>query len=118
VTRWALVTLGTFIVLGAAGVAVARFFGKSGSRLSIQVAVVSQWLAAYVLWSFVVALAMKYRALGSYEAWWFVPFALAIGWWHYRVRLSAGRERALSIFVGAQLVWLSVVLLQAGLLMP
>ena len=117
-TRWAVLTLGAFIVLGAAGVAVARFFGKSGSRLSVQVSVVSQWLGAYVLWSFVAALAAKYGALGRYEAWWFVPFALAVGWWHYRARVTAGPERGLTIFVGAQLAWLAIVLLQAGVLTP
>jgi hypothetical protein len=116
VTRWALVTLGVFILLGAAGVAVARFFGKSGSRLSIQVTVVSQWLGAYILWSFAAALAAKYGALHGYEVWWFVPFAFAVGFWQYRVRVTAGAERALTIFVGAQLVWLAVLLVQAGIL--
>jgi hypothetical protein len=116
VTRWALVTLGAFILLGAAGVAIARFLGKSGSRLSVQVAVVSQWLGAYILWSFAAGLAAKYGALHGYDVWWFVPFALAVGWWQYRVRVTAGAERALTIFVGAQLAWLAVILYHAGLL--
>ena len=117
-TRWAVVTLGTLILAGAAGVAIARFFGKSGSRLSIKVTVVSQWLGAYILWSFAAALAATYGGLEGYEVWWFVPFAVVVGWWHYRVRLTAGSERALTIFVGAQLVWLIVVLFQTGILMP
>jgi hypothetical protein len=118
VTRWALLTLGAFIALGALGVAAARFFGKSGTRLSIQVTVVAQWLGAYVLWSFAAGLASKYRLIEDYEAGWFVLFALVLGWWHYRVRVRAGAERALAIFVGAQLVWLVVILVRNGLLVP
>jgi len=115
VTRWALLTLGAFLVLG---VAAARFFGKSGSRLSVQVSVVAQWLAAYVLWSFAAGLAAKYRLIAEYEAGWFVLFAVLAGWWHYRVRVRAGAERGLAIFVGAQLVWLAVILVRNGLLAP
>lgn len=117
-TRWALLTLAAFIALGVLGVAVARFFGKSGSRLSIQVSVVAHWLAAYVLWSFAAALAAKYRLISDYEAGWFVLFALAAGWWHYRVRLASGVERGLAVFVGAQLVWLAVILIRNGVLIP
>jgi len=118
VTRWALLTLGAFLVLGVLGVAAARFFGKSGSRLSVQVSVVAQWLAAYVLWSFAAGLAAKYRLIAEYEAGWFVLFAVLAGWWHYRVRVRAGAERGLAIFVGAQLVWLAVILVRNGLLAP
>ena len=117
-TRWALLTLGAFIALGALGVATARFFGKSGSRLSIQITVVAQWLAAYVLWSFAAGLASKYHLIGEYEAGWFVLFAIVLGWWHYRARVTAGAERGLAIFVGAQLVWLAVILVRNGLLAP
>ena len=105
-------------MLGALGIATARFFGKSGSRLSIQVTVVAQWLGAYVLWSFAGGLAAKYRLIADYEAGWFVLFALAVGWWHYRIRISAGAERGLAIFVGAQLVWLAVILVRNGVLAP
>jgi hypothetical protein len=118
VTRWALLTLGAFVALGALGVAIARFFGKSGSRLSIQIAVIAQWLAAYVLWSFAAGLASKYRLIADYDAEWFVLFAVVLGWWHYRVRMRAGAERGLAIFVGAQLVWLVVILVRNGLLTP
>jgi hypothetical protein len=118
VTRWALLTLGAFILLGALGVATARFFGKSGSRLSIQVTIVAQWLGAYVLWSFAAGLAAKYRLITDYEAGWFVLFALVAGWWHYRVRLTAGAERGLAIFVGAQLVWLAIILVRNRVLIP
>jgi hypothetical protein len=118
VTRWALVTLGVFILLGVVGVGVARYFGKSGSRLSVQISVVAHWMAAYVLWSFAAGLASKYRFIGDYEAGWFVPFGLIGGWWHYRARLAGGAERGLAIFVGAQLVWLAIILVRNGLLSP
>lgn len=117
-TRWALLTLGAFIALGALGVAAARFFGKSGSRLSIQITVVAQWLGAYVLWSFAAGLASKYQFIADYEAGWFALFAIVLGWGHYRVRLTAGAERGLAVFVGAQLVWLAVILVRNGLLAP
>lgn len=117
-TRWALVTLGAFILLGVLGIAAARFFGKSGGRLSIQVTIVAQWLGAYVLWSFAAGLAAKYRLITDYEAGWFVLFAIVAGWWHYRVRVAGGPERGLAIFVGAQLVWLAVILVRNGMLAP
>jgi hypothetical protein len=115
VTRWAILTLGVFLVLGVIGVATARFFGKSGSRLSIQVSVVAHWLAAYVLWSFLAGLAAKYRIIHSYEAGWFVLFALAGAWLHYRARVAGDAERGLAVFVGAQLVWLFLILLRNGI---
>jgi hypothetical protein len=118
VTRLALVTLGVFIVLGVVGVATARFFGKSGSRLSVLVAVVASWLGAYVLWSFATAMAARYGVVTADEPAWFALFALAAGWWHYRVRVLAGRDRALVVFVGAQLVWLLVLLYRNGVLTP
>jgi hypothetical protein len=116
VTRWALVTLGALILLGAIGVAAARFFGKSGSRLSIQISVVAHWLGAYILWSFAAGLAAKYRLIEHYEAGWFVLFALAAGWVHYRARLAGDTERGLVVFVGAQLLWLGVILVRNGML--
>jgi hypothetical protein len=118
VTRFALATLGAFILLGVIAIATARFFGKSGSRLSIQVSVAAHWLAAYVLWSFAAGLAAKYRLIVDYDAGWFVPFALVGGWWHYRARLAGGLERGLAVFVGAQLVWLVLILYRNGLITP
>jgi hypothetical protein len=115
VTRWALLTLGAFLVLGVIGVATARFFGQSGSRLSIQVSVVAHWLAAYVLWGFAAGLAARYRLIHSYESGWFVLFALAGAWLHYRARLAGDAERGLAVFVGAQLVWLFLILLRNGI---
>jgi hypothetical protein len=118
VTRWALLTLLAFVALGVLGVAIARLFGKSGSRLSVQISVVAHWIAAYVLWSFAAGLAAKYRIIADYHAEWFVLFAVVCGWWHYRVRLSGGAERGLAIFVGAQLVWLAMILVRNGVLIP
>jgi hypothetical protein len=118
VTRWAFLTLGAFIILGVVGVATARFFGKSGSKLSIQISVAAHWFAAYVLWSFAAGLAAKYRLIVDYEAGWFVLIALVGGWWHYRALLTGGLERGLAVFVGAQLVWLAVILYRNGLLIP
>ena len=48
-TRWALLTFLTVLILGAATVVVARFFGRSQSRASILVSVISHWLAAYAV---------------------------------------------------------------------
>jgi hypothetical protein len=118
VTKWALATLGAFILLGVLGVTTARFFGKSGSKLSIQISVAAHWFAAYVLWSFTAGLAAKYRIIGEYEAGWFALFALIAGYVHYRARLAGDAERGLAVFVAAQLVWLFVILYRNGLLIP
>ena len=117
-TKWALVTVGAFILLGLVGVATARFFGKSGSKLSIQISVAAHWFAAYVLWSFAAGLAVKYRLISEYEAGWFVLFGLVGGWVQYRARLAGDAERGLAIFVGAQLVWLLLILYGNRLLIP
>jgi hypothetical protein len=116
VTRWAFAIIGAFIALGLLGVATARFFGKSGSRLSIQISVAAHWLAAYVLWSFAAGLAAKYHVIADYEAGWFGLFALVGGFIHYRARVAGDDERGLAVFVGAQLVWLLVILLRNGIL--
>ncbi|MBI4594600.1 MAG: hypothetical protein HY728_10330 [Candidatus Rokubacteria bacterium] len=117
-TRWALATLVAVLLAGAATVAVARFFGKSGSRASVLVSVVAHWLGAYAVWNFAGGLALYYGALSAYNGTLFAVLALVVGYWHYRTRLSAGPEPALAVFVGAQLVWLVVVLAQNGLFGP
>ena len=43
-------------------------------------------------------------------------FALAAGWVHYRARLAGDTERGLVVFVGAQLLWLGVILVRNGML--
>ncbi len=114
--RWALATLVGLLLAGAAAVTVARFFGKSGSRISILVSVVAQWLGAYVLWNFAGGLALHYGWLGTYDGTLFGLLALGMGWWQYRTRLRAGRQAGLTIFVGGQLAWLIAVGVQNGLL--
>ncbi|OLD39591.1 MAG: hypothetical protein AUI57_02760 [Candidatus Rokubacteria bacterium 13_1_40CM_2_68_8] len=116
VTRWALVTLGALLVLGGATVAVARFFGKSGSRASIVVSVVARWLAVYVLWSFAGGLALTYGLLATYYSPAFAVIGLFGALCEYRARVRVGRERGLAIFVGVQLAWLVFVLFQNGML--
>jgi len=116
VTRWALATLGALLVLGIATVAFARFFGKSGSRASIGVSVVSHWLAAYVLWSFAAGLALTFGLLATYYWAAFAAICRLGAVCQYRAHVRAGRERGLTIFVGLQLAWLVFVLLQNGLL--
>jgi len=116
VTRWALLTLVVAVVAGALTVAAARFLGLSGSRASALVAVASQWLGAWVLWSFAGGLAVRHGLIERYDGALLTLVALGVGWWQYRTRLAAGRERALAIFVGGQLAWLGFVLVQNGVL--
>ena len=113
--RWVFAALGLFLAVGVIAVAVGRIFGKPGSKLSMQVAVVAHWLGAYILWTFVAGLAAKHGLLRTYDGGWFVPFALVAAWAHYRARLGGNAERGLAVFVGAQLVWLLIVLVRNGL---
>ncbi len=115
-TRAALVTLVALLVGGGLAVAAARLLGRSGSRASVLVSVVAQWLGAYAVWTFAGGLALRYGALGTYNSTLFALLAVAAGIWQYRLRLRAGREPALAVFVGGQLAWLVVVALQNGLL--
>ena len=115
-TRWAVLTLAAALVAGAAAVALARFFGKSGSRASVLVSVVAHWLGAWVIWSFVGGLALRYGVLTTYEGAWFAIVALLGAIAHYRVQVRSGREQGLMVFVGAQLLWLVLILLQNGVL--
>jgi hypothetical protein len=116
VTRWAFALTGAIIVLGGLAIWTARLFGRSGSRLSVLVSVLSGWLAAYVLWSFAGGLAARYGFLESYNGGFFAVFALVGGMWQYRAQVSHGRERGLTVFIAAQLVWLVIVLVQNGAL--
>jgi hypothetical protein len=116
VTRWALLTFLTILALGAVAVLVARFFGRSESRASILVSVIAHWLGAYVLWTFAAGLAHRYGVLAAYDSYLFVVLAVVVGFWHYRMRLQRGREPALAVFVGGQLVWLLILLVQNGML--
>jgi hypothetical protein len=115
-TRWALATFVGILALGAGAVVVARFFGHSDTRASVLVSVISHWLAAYVLWTFAAGLGQRYGLLAAYDSYVFVLLALVVGFWHYRIRVTRGREPGLAVFVGGQLVWLVIVLVQNGLL--
>lgn len=114
-TRWTLSVLATVLVLGLGAAAVARTAGWRSERLSVLVAVVAQWLAAYVLWSFAGGLALRWGVLVAYEPVLFTALALPAAVWHYRTRVTTGPERARVVFVAGQLVWLVIVLARNGL---
>lgn len=115
-TRFTVLGLAGVLILGIGAVALARFFGKSGSRPSVVVSVVACWLGAWVIWSFAGGLALRYGVLGTYDGGWFAVVAIVGAVSHYRVQVRGGREQGLMVFVGAQLLWLVVVLLQNGVL--
>lgn len=115
-TRFTLAGLVVLLLAGMAAVAVARRLGLTGRRGSALVSVVAHWLAAYVLWTFAGGLLRHYGVLGVYEASWFAGVAVLGGLWHYRAQAAGDRDRGLTVFVGAQLAWLLVVLVQNGLL--
>jgi hypothetical protein len=116
VRRWTWLAAGLVVVGGLTALGAARAFGRRGSRPATLVSVVTMWLAAWVLWGFAGGLAARYGALDSYDSTFFAALAAIGGVWQYRVQLRHGRERGLSVFVAAQLLWLGVVLLQNGAL--
>jgi hypothetical protein len=116
VKRWALAAVAVFIIAAVAGISVLRALGFSGSRASSLVSVVSQWLAAYVLWSFAGGLALRYGVLDVYEPGLHALLALVAGLVQYRIQVRTGRETGRLVFVGGQLVWLIVVLARNGAL--
>jgi len=105
VTRFTIVALLLLFFGGALAVGIARFFGKSGSRASVLVSIVAQWLGAYVLWTFAGGLLLYYGIVTRYDGTLFGVVALVLGFLHYRTRVIAGR----------QLAWLVIVLFQNGL---
>jgi hypothetical protein len=118
VTRWTVAVVAAVILGGIATVALARLLGRSGSRASILVSVVSGWLAACVLWNLAGGLAVHYGWLAWHEGAVFVGLALVGGLWQYRTEVRRGRERGLAVFVGGQLVWLVIVLTRNGVFQP
>ena len=116
--RW--IWLAGGVVIGGSLLALfaSRLFGRQGSRPSALLSVVTGWLAAWVLWSFAGGLAARHGMLETYDGSLFALVAVAGAFWQYRTHLAQGRERALAVFVGAQLVWLGVVLVQNGILSP
>ena len=115
-TRWVLVALGTVLLLGLAVAAAERFLGRPGSRASILVSVVASWLGAWILWSFAGGLLVHGGVLATYQGAFFAPVALLGALAQYRVYVRAGRVEGLVVFVGGQLAWLAVVLVQNGAL--
>lgn len=77
-----------------------------------------QWLSAYILWTFAGGLALHFGLLGQYDSGLFLLLAIGAGVVQYRARAQGGRERAVAVFVAAQLVWLVVILARNGLFMP
>jgi len=116
VKRWAWLAAGFVVAGGLAALGAARVFGRPGSRPATLVSVVTMWLAAWVLWSFAGGLAARYGALDRYDGSLFAALAAMGGVWQYRVQVRQGRDRGLTIFVAAQLLWLSIVLVQNGAL--
>lgn len=116
--RWIWLAAGVVIVGSLLALVASRALGRQGSRPTTLLSVVTGWLAAWVLWSFAGGLAARHGLLETYDGTLFALVALAGGLWQYRTQLRQGREVGLAIFVGAQLVWLGVVLLQNGVLSP
>jgi lipopolysaccharide export LptBFGC system permease protein LptF len=116
VTRWALGLVVVTLVLGLAGMALARVLDRPGSRASILVSVAAGWLAAWVLWSFSGGLAARAGLLATYDGALFSVVAVGGACWQYRTAVRQGHDRGLVVFVGLQLAWLVLVLLQNGLL--
>src|SRR5256712_13089524 len=108
VTRWALATLGALLVLGIATVAFARFFGKSGSRASIGVSVVSHWLAAYLPWSFPARVAPTFGPLATSYSAAFAAVCLLGAVRPYPAPGRAGRRRGRKTFRRLQLARLGL----------
>lgn len=117
-TRWALLLSGVLVAAGVVAVAVARRLGRSGSRPSVLVSVVASWVAAWALWGLAGGLAAQYGLLQRYDGSLFAALALAGGAWQYRTQVRQGRERGLTVFVAAQLIWLVLVMARNGALTP
>jgi hypothetical protein len=118
VTRWALVFSVALLLGGIVTVAVARRLGKSGSRPSVLVSVVALWITAWALWGLFGGLAARYGLLDRYDGTLFAVLAVAAGAWQYRTQVRQGRERGLTVFVAAQILWLVVVMARNGVLAP
>lgn len=117
-TRWALLLSVTLLLAGVVTVAVARRLGKSGSRASVLVSVVASWIAAWAVWGLAGGLAAHYGLLDRYDGTLFIALAVAAGAWQYRTQVRQGRDRGLTVFVAAQILWLVVVMARNGVLAP
>src|SRR5262245_16618345 len=114
--RWALLVFLMILALGVTATLVARFFGRTESRASVLVSVIAHWLGAYVLWTFAAGLAHRYGALAAYDSYLFVILAVIVVFWPDRTSVARGAQARLAGFVGGQLAWLAILLVQNGLL--
>jgi hypothetical protein len=117
-TRWAFALAAVLLLGGVVTVAVARRLGKSGSRPSVFVSVLALWIAAWALWGLVGGLAAQYGLLERYDSTLFAVLAVMAGALQYHTQVRQGRERGLTVFVGAQILWLVVVMARNGVLVP
>ena len=113
--RWVLLAGATVIVGAIVATWLARAIGRRGTRAAVLGGVVAGWLAAWVLWGFAGGLAARSGWLTTYDAPLFLPAALVLGAWQYRVQTRQSRERGLLIFVVGQILWLVFVLARNGL---
>lgn len=117
-TRWALLLSVVLLLGGVVTVAVARRLGKSGSRPSVFVSVLALWIAAWAIWGLIGGLAAHYGLLERYDGTLFAALAVIAGAVQYQTQVRQGRERGLTVFVGAQILWLVVVMARNGVLTP
>ena len=116
--RWIWLAGGVVIAGSLLALFASRLLGRQGSRPATLISVVTGWLGAWVLWSFAGGLAVRHGLLETYDGSLFALVAVGGGLWQYRTQLTRGREHGLAVFVGAQLLWLGVILLQNGILTP
>lgn len=117
-TRWAAILSLALLAGGVIAVGLARRLGKSGSRPSVFISVVASWIAAWALWGLVGGLAARYGLLDRYDGTLFAALAVAAGAWQYRTQVRQGRERGLTVFIAAQILWLVIVMARNGVLAP
>jgi hypothetical protein len=115
VIRWAASTLLAVLALSGLVVLGAHVLGRRHARASTMISVIAQWMGAFVLWSFAGGLALHYGVLASYPGQLFALVAIGGAIWHYRTAIQSGRERGLTLFLGLQLAWLVIVLVQNGM---
>src|SRR3989441_8737058 len=89
VTRATIATLAALFLAGTAAVAVARFFGGSGSRGSLLASVTPHWLGAHPLWTLARRLPLPHRGLSGYDGTLFGLLGPAIGLLQYPARPPA-----------------------------
>jgi hypothetical protein len=115
VKRWVWLVAALLVLAGLLVGGTARLTGRQGSRPATLVSVITMWLAAWVLWSFIGGLAAHYD-MATYDGALFTVLAVVGAVWQYRTQVRQGRQQGLAVFVAGQLVWLGVVLWQNGVL--